>query len=274
MVTSHLLRRTRRRAYLHTLLAADRLFGKHSEIIPWFCRWDGKNASELKATGQQFLRYFIDVCGVKPDAHILDVGCGIGRIAVPLTKYITNRGSYDGLDIIPEAIRWCSRKITPRYPNFRFKFANVANQDYNPKGGINAAEYVFPYDDASFDFVFLGSVFTHMLPHEIGRYLFEITRVLKVEGKTLITFFLLTPQTRARVMRGESTLPFIYEGVGFKAISELVPEAAVAFDESYIKEQYERCGLTLTAPIRYGTWSYRFSDFEYQDFIVAEKRPA
>jgi hypothetical protein len=95
-----------------------------------------------------------------------------------------------------------------------------------------------------------------------------------VEGKTLITFFLLTPQTLERVMRGESTLPFIYEGAGFRAVSELVPEAAVAYDESYIKELYERCGLTLTAPIRYGTWSYCFSDFEYQDFIVAKKRPA
>jgi ubiquinone/menaquinone biosynthesis C-methylase UbiE len=240
-------------------------------MIPRLCLWDNKSASELKATGEQFLQYFINECRLKPDANVLDVGCGIGRIAVPLTHYLDNAGSYDGLDIVPEAVKWCSRKITPRYPNFRFKFANIANKDYNPKGVINASEYTFPYDDSSFDFVFLGSVFTHMLPHEVEQYLSEITRVLKVEGKTLITFFLITQQTLERVLRDESTLPFAYGGVGFRTISELVPEAAVAYDESYIKEQYERYGLTFIVPIRYGTWSYRVSDFEYQDFIVAQK---
>jgi SAM-dependent methyltransferase len=208
---------------------------------------------------------------VKPDARVLDVGCGMGRIAAPLTQYLTKRGSYDGFDIVPEAVEWCSRKITPTYPNFRFRLANVINEEYNPKGSISAAEYSFPYSDAAFDFVFLGSVFTHMLPREVERYFAEIARVLKVRGRSLITYFLLTSETRDCIAQGASTLPFTCDGSGFKTVSEIVPESAIAYDESYIRGLYKRHGLTISAPIRYGTWSYAASDFEYQDFIVAEK---
>jgi SAM-dependent methyltransferase len=240
-------------------------------MIPRICRWDDKNASELKATGEQFLNYFIDVCGVKPSAHILDVGCGIGRIAVPLTRYLNNLGSYEGLDIIPEAIKWCSRKITPLHPNFHFRLADVANKRYNPKGAFSAAEYTFPYKDRSFDFAFLGSVFTHMLPAEVERYLSEVQRVLKVGGKSLITYFLLTRQAQTRIERGESTLFFTYNAMGFRSVSETVPEIAIAYDESYVQDLYARNCLAISEPIRYGTWSFKVSDFEYQDFVIAKR---
>jgi len=241
-------------------------------MVPYLCHWDGKNAAELKATGEQFLRYFVNVCGLKSNARVLDVGCSIGRIAVAMTGYLNTRGGYEGLDIIPEAIEWCTRRITPKYPNFHFQFANVANKDYNPNGTVNAAQYTFPYDDASFDFVFLGSVFTHMLPAEMERYLFEIARVLKEGGKSLTTFFLLSPEAIRHVERGDSTLKLEYSGKRFKAASEAVPEAAIAYDEKYVKELCANNGLVIIDPVRYGTWSYRLSDFEYQDFIIAEKR--
>jgi 2-polyprenyl-3-methyl-5-hydroxy-6-metoxy-1,4-benzoquinol methylase len=44
-------------------------------------------ASELKAAGEQYPQYYINVCGLKPEARVLDIGCAIGRIAAPLTFY-------------------------------------------------------------------------------------------------------------------------------------------------------------------------------------------
>jgi SAM-dependent methyltransferase len=160
--------------------------------------------------------------------------------------------------------------------------ADVINKEYNPKGAFEASEYVFPFNDESFDFVFLGSVFTHMLPQGVERYLSEIARVLKVGGKSLATYFLLTPKTLDSIERGESTLPFTYDGSGFKAVSETLPEMAVAYDESFVRALYDQNSLTITEPIRYGSWpryvpkdmfGKKVGDFEYQDFVVAQKQP-
>lgn len=65
---------------------------------------------------------------------MLDVGSGIGRMARPLTKFLTS-GSYVGIDIVPRGIEWCQRHITSRYPNFTFQHADVYNKEYNPTGG-------------------------------------------------------------------------------------------------------------------------------------------
>lgn len=82
---------------------------------------------DFKKSGQEFLRYFIEFGMLRPNEKILDMGCGIGRMAVQLTQYLTTEGRYEGLDIFPEAIRWCTKHITPQYPNFRFHLLAVVS---------------------------------------------------------------------------------------------------------------------------------------------------
>jgi len=62
-----------------------------------------------------------------------------------------------------------------------------------PGGQINPKKFVFPYADSSFDLVFLTSVFTHMLPEDVKRYMEEISRVLKSGGRSVVTYFLVNP---------------------------------------------------------------------------------
>lgn len=45
---------------------------------------------------------------------------------------------------------------------------------------------------SSFDFVFLTSVFTHLLPEDMNNYFSEVVRVLTHARRCLITYFLLT----------------------------------------------------------------------------------
>jgi len=132
----------------------------------------------------------------------------------------------------------------------------VIYEEYNPNGACEAAEYIFPFRDESFDFVFLGSAFTHMLPRGVERYLSEIARAHDREN-IICYYFLLTPETLDRIERGESTLPFTYEGSGFKAVSETLPGMAVAHEESYTKRRlYVQNYLSMIEPIRHGTWSH------------------
>lgn len=77
------------------------------------------------------------------------------------------RGTYDGVEIHRDAVEWCQRTITSADPRFRFHRADVVSSAYNPDGLVPSFEYTFPFPDQSFDFIFLASVFTHMLPESV-----------------------------------------------------------------------------------------------------------
>ena len=122
-----------------------------------------------------------------PSDRVLDVGCGAGRLAGPLTGYLDPSGSYEGFDSSAERIEWCNENIAPHHPGFRFPSRDVHNGQYNPEPRRRRASTPSRYGDGEFDVVVLTSVFTHMLPDDVAHYLDEIARVLKPGGRALIT---------------------------------------------------------------------------------------
>ncbi len=152
--------------------------------------------SQFDEVGDEFLGYFKKYCGLRKNASILDVGCGIGRMAIPLTKFLSSEGAYRGFDIVPEGIEWCQNNISTRYLNFEFSHADIYSKQYNASGKLPSENYRFPYRDSTFDFVFLTSVFTHMLSKDLKNYFSEICRVLKPGGSTLITYFILNEESQ------------------------------------------------------------------------------
>ena len=251
--------------------ALDSLLGRRDELIPPRGKIFVGGQCDFKKNGEEFLRYFIELGGLKPNERVLDVGCGIGRMAVPLTKYLDKRGSYEGFDIVADGINWCRKKITPKYPHFHFQLADVFNKKYNPHGKYLASEYHFPYEGESFDLVFLTSVFTHMLPQDMEHYLYEIARVMKRGGRCLITFFLLNSKSLQLINAGKSIYDFKHEGGGFRTIDKTTPESGVAYDEKFIRGLYEKFRLTIADPIHFGSWCGRENFLSYQDIIVAVK---
>lgn len=227
---------------------------------------------DFKEIGDGFFKLFVDYGHLKPEHKVLDIGCGLGRMARPLTQYLANGGEYWGIDIVKDAINWCNEKYSPRYPNFHFQVSDIYNKAYNPLGQYQAAEYKFPYEDASFDFVFLTSVFTHMFLPDVQNYLTEISRMTKSGGITFITFFILETEALINIILNKSSLKFEYELEGGLTISEDIPESAVAYQPELIRSLYNNSHFTIEEPIHYGAWSGRENGLSYQDIIIARKQ--
>lgn len=224
-----------------------------------------------KSIGLEFKRIFVEYGGLEPDDRVLDVGCGIGRIAAPLTDYLSPKGAYHGFDIVKSGVDWCRKNITTRYPNFQFTHSDVSNKNYNSRGTIRASEYKFPFENGSFDFIFLTSVFTHMFPADVENYMGEISRVLKVGGKCLITFFLLNDESRYCISLKLGTQDFVHEAGGCYTTTVENPEAAIAYQESTIRELFAKNSLSICQPMRYGSWCGRDKFLSYQDIVIAQK---
>jgi len=241
--------------YLHAAYIDLRLWltGKAEKDLPPL-RLRDVGAGDFRRIGEDLATLLVRH-GLKPEHRVLDVGCGVGRVALPLTRFITS-GTYDGFDIVKRWIRWCRRHITPAHPNFRFTHANIHNSHYNRRG-VTASQFRFPYEDAAFDFVFATSVFTHLDPAAARNYLREALRVLRPGGTLLATFFLLdddveNPALDFKVDRGDHRL-----------LSESDPDWGIAFDRSILDE-------LPSYTVEQGAWRNRGGE-QFQDVVIATR---
>lgn len=226
---------------------------------------------DYRKTGLEFKDLFVRYGGLKPEHRVLDVGCGIGRMAAPLTEYLTGGGEYHGFDIVEMGITWCQTNITSRYPNFHFLHSDIKNRYYNPDGVHEASSYRFPYADDIFDFVFLTSVFTHMFPRDMENYAREISRVLRKNGTAFITIFLLNDESKALIEKMRSTQNFVVPLEGCVTADPTNPEGALAFEQDYALQLFDRLRLSVREPIHYGSWCGRKDFLSYQDIVIAIK---
>jgi len=246
----------------------------HDEFNPpiEFKNLVGKH-EKFEKIGKVVMEGFIKFGNLTPDEDFLDVGCGCGRMAIPLTKYLKN-GKYEGFDVNPRVIVWCKENIEPKFPNFNFSFIDIKNSSYNVEGKIDASNVRFPFEDQSFDFVSLASIFTHMLPNDLKNYFKEIARVLRNNGRCYITYFLINDESRKLIDSGISQVKFQHKLDGFYSVSLTKPLVAVAYDEKFIRSLYEENNLKIIEPIFYGNWPGRDSrdNTEHgQDLIIATK---
>ena len=120
--------------------------------------WDAAAALEEGA---------LRLAGVGPDADLVDVGCGAGRLAERLRPF--HSGRYLGTDVVPELLDH-ARTIAP---GWQFELVESC---------------VIPWPDRSAHAVCFFSVLTH-LPHEASyTYLREAARVLRPGGQAIASF--------------------------------------------------------------------------------------
>lgn len=263
-----------RKIYLAPVDLADRLLGRHDPGLPPKAHIFTGGELDFATSGRRALETICSVTEVTPASHILDVGCGIGRLAIAMPDFLAANGGYEGFDIVPEGIEWCKQHIIGPHDNIHFTLADVYNKEYNPRGSRRPADYQFPYEDATFDVAVLQSVFTHMLPIDVDRYVGEIARVLKKNGQIYATYYIITPESLQLMTSGRSSVLFKHN-LGSHWIQSKrvpVPELGVAYEERYLREIYSKHGLSDPPDIYFGWWCGRSTGLIDQDVVVATKR--
>ena len=238
------------------------------EYLKW--RGGGGEGGRFEKASFGFLSHFIQKGGLQPTDRVLDVGCGLGRMAYSLTFYLKPPGYYEGFDIIARHLQWPQEVITPRFPHFNFRLVNIYNKRYNPSGNLNGVDFEFPYPNENFDFVFLTSVFTHLQGQEVRHYLDEIKRVLSPGGRCLLTCFLLNSESEMLIAQGKSSQNLIYKLEDCFTKDKEVPERATGFKEPLILQWLSERNLSVLGTY-YGSWCGRDKSSYGQDFLVVQK---
>ncbi|MBE0476702.1 MAG: methyltransferase domain-containing protein [Coriobacteriia bacterium] len=119
-------------------------------------------------------RMIVDMAGIEPEDHVLDVGCGTGDLTLTAAKRVGESGSVRGIDASPEMIEVARRSAGRRGSRATFEVALIEE---------------LPYGDSTFDVV-MNRLMMHHLPEDLKRKGFaEVLRVLKPGGLLLATDF-------------------------------------------------------------------------------------
>jgi SAM-dependent methyltransferase len=222
-------------------------------------------SGDFRRSGEQSVELFKKLCGLQPQHSVLDIGSGIGRIAIPLTRFLNEKGSYEGFDVVKKGVDWCQERITNRFPNFHFQYISLENDLYRSDGG-SASNFRFPYPDASFDFAVANSVFTHMLPPEVDNYLGELRRVLRPGGVAYLTFFVYDTTTV-----WPTGFDFPHDYGHYRLMDDEVKSANVAFEEANLRSMATKHGLKVR-DMHYGFWRGlpKAECPDFQDIVIVE----
>lgn len=121
----------------------------------------------------------------KTGNNILDAGCGTGLLGIASEPFVTDGGTYTGIDVMTEDVNFCRRHYP--FDNYNFIHLDVANPTYATDQSIELKSW--PIKDKSQDLVTALSVWTHLSEKDARFYMKEVSRVLKPNGKAVITFF-------------------------------------------------------------------------------------
>jgi SAM-dependent methyltransferase len=185
--------------------------------------------------------------GLKGHSAVLDLGSGLGRVAIPLTDVLDEGGEYHGVDIVKSAIKRCQQEITKRYPHFHFYHTPVYNDLYNA-GGPGVTDITLPFDYDSMDVAVANSFFTHLLWEETAFYLEKTAAFLKSGGAFYASFFILDEDNIKKATNAadqSEAFRFPYQDHNVFLMSQTVKRANVAYKKEKLFALLEDLGYTV-----------------------------
>jgi ubiquinone/menaquinone biosynthesis C-methylase UbiE len=176
--------------------------------IDGVCAFGGGNAIERYYRSYFEKRNFIKFFSKKQKPNLLEVGCGSGRWAFALSKYLTH---YTGIDIskisIDTAIKSCQSK-------------NINNCDFY---NIHTLEF---NTNQKFDIIYFGGVTQYMEDDEFSNAVFHLKKFLKpcgifIDRSTVsleISRNFINKNDYFAIYRTESEITDIFKNANFKKV--------------------------------------------------------
>lgn len=137
--------------------------------------WEGYAETEegFLETGRVHVTRMVDILSqdnfqIQSDLKVMELGCAAARMLRWLAGKAVS-GEFWGVDICAEHIIWCQQNLSPPFHFF-----------------TTTTEPHLPFSDGYFDFIYAGSVFSHI--SELADFWFlELRRVLKKGGRLYVT---------------------------------------------------------------------------------------
>ncbi len=132
----------------------------------WYIYWDAwETDEEFDASGEKEAReILLKNISIKSSCRVLEIGCGIGRLLKPLSRYVTE---LYGVDISKEMIARAKERLAS-YKNIALSVCDGT---------------LLSFSDDYFDLCYSFAVFRHIPEKKyVYRYLSEVSRVLKPDG--------------------------------------------------------------------------------------------
>lgn len=247
--------------------ALDAALGRREPLVPPR-RLQFVGNSDFRETGEEFRGHFHRFAGLSSQDRVLDIGCGIGRMArVLVDELAPPGGSYDGFDVVEEAIAWCREHYRGTPAPFRFAHVDLSHPGYNRRGAGSSETFRFPYGDDSFDLAIAVSLFTHLLDGATEHYISEAARVLAPGGRLFMTWFALDEERPP--VPGRAMASFQPTDGAALVVDPARPEHAVSYPVGWIRRRLERHGLKLREPYQQGSWTGRAGPSS-QDILLAD----
>ncbi len=131
-------------------------------------QWNAEDYHKNSSQQHKWASELIEKLNLHGDEHVLDLGCGDGKISAELASRLP-RGKVVGVDVSAEMIDFASANFTPtKHPNLRFARVDASALDF----------------DNQFDIVFSNAVLHWIADHR--PVLHGIAKALKPSGRILV----------------------------------------------------------------------------------------
>lgn len=200
--------------------------------------------------------------------YFLDLGCGLGPMAVSYLNYITSdknkskKYRYLGIDINKKAINWLKNKFE-NYKEFEFLFHETQlEKDYiqSKSKNINTlidsngdeVDYNIP-SDIKFDIQWSWSYFTHLTPKACDKVLGIVSKHSDVGGLQFNSWLIIDEESKFALESGLTNRLLPYDMGPYLTRSKENPLTATSYKEDYIYEFYKNNNLKIIEIVK-GNW--------------------